>query len=77
MNDVTKSIAKELKLLRIANDYTLRELANKSKVNPATLCRYEQGKCDMKISTISQIVSTYGIEPGFFMAKSLAKKQEE
>lgn len=77
MNDVTKSIAKELKLLRIANDYTLDDLSKKSKVNASTLCRYEQGNSDMKISTLHQIITSYGIDTGFFMAKSLAKKQEE
>lgn len=77
MNEVTKSIAKELKLLRIANDYTLQDLSNKSKINKATLCRYEQGTYDMKISVINQIVSSYGIDTGFFLAKSLARTQEE
>lgn len=77
MNEITKCIGKELKLLRIASDYTLEDLSKKSKVNAATICRYEQGKSDMKISTITQILEAYNIDPGFFMAKSLAKKQEE
>ena len=77
MNDVTRNIAKGLKLLRIANDLTIEELSDKSGVNTSTICRYEQGKSDMKISTIEQIVSSYGIDTGFFMAKNLAKKQEE
>ena len=77
MNEVTKNIARELKLLRIANDYTLKELSEKTSVNTATLCRYEQGKSDMKISTIYQIVNGYNIDTGFFLAKTFAKTREE
>ena len=77
MNEVTECIAKELKLLRIANDYTLKDLSRKSNVNVAIICKYEQGKSDMKISTLDKIVSSYGISTAFFLAKTLAKKQEE
>lgn len=77
MSKLTKSIGKELKMLRIASDYTLEDLSIKSKVHTSTLSRYELGNHDMKISTLEQIVSSYNIDTGFFMLKTLAKMREE
>ena len=76
MDETIKAIAKELKLIRIANDYTLEHIAAKTKVNAGTICRYESGTSDIKISTLDKIVKGYDIDTGFFLAKVFAKTQD-
>ncbi len=74
-DEMIKSIAKELRILRIENDCSQEELANKSKLAQSSIVRYERGIEDMKLSTLAQMIESYGIDLYIFFERIIAKTQ--
>ena len=52
-------IAKELKKLRIENDYTQDDVSVKSGVNIGTIVRYEQGSVTANLDKLCKILNIY------------------
>lgn len=52
---------KQIKDLRIDNDLTQQELANKLNISPKTLARYENGDNEPSISTLIQLALIFNV----------------
>lgn len=59
-------IAKELKKLRIENDYTQDDVSVKSGVNIGTIVRYEQGSVTANLDKLCKILNIYNIDLHIF-----------
>lgn len=59
-------IAKELKKLRIENDYTQEDVSVKSGVNIGTIVRYEQGSVTANLDKLCKILKIYNIDLHIF-----------
>lgn len=59
-------IAKELKKLRIENDYTQDDVSVKSGVNIGTIVRYEQGTVTANLDKLCKILNIYNIDLHIF-----------
>lgn len=59
-------IAKELKKLRIENDYTQEDVSLKSGVNIGTIVRYEQGSVTASLDKLCEILEIYNIDLHIF-----------
>lgn len=71
--EIKKTIAHELKILRINNNMTQSDVARKVNVNEGTIVRYEKNNVTMQIDTIAKIISAYGIDLFSFFELIIAK----
>lgn len=62
MKNLRSGIAKELKKLRIDNDYTQEDVSSKSGVNIGTIVRYEQGTVTANLDKLQRILKIYNID---------------
>lgn len=53
------SIGKELKILRIRNDLTIENVADKFGLSKETIRRYENGSVDMSIERLEKLLAYY------------------
>ena len=68
-----KSVASELKILRVEHNISQEELAEKSGVASSTISKYEAGEKDMNLLKIEQILKPYEINLSIFFARIIAK----
>lgn len=61
MKNLRSGIAKELKKLRIDNDYTQEDVSSKSGINIGTIVRYEQGTVTANLDKLQCILKIYNI----------------
>lgn len=66
MKYLRSGIAKELKKLRIENDYTQEDVSIKSGVNIGTIVRYEQGTVTANLDKLSKILKIYNMDLHIF-----------
>lgn len=70
-------IAERLKRIRQEHDDTIVDLARKSGVSTSTISFYENGKENMNVDKIEQIIAPYNISLGNFFSIIYAKMQEK
>lgn len=75
--EIKKTIAHELKILRINNNMTQSDVARKVGINEGTIVRYEKNNVTMQIDTIAKIISAYGIDIFSFFEIIIAKTHEK
>ena len=56
-------IGNKIHELRVANAYTLNELAHLICTNQETVCRWEKGKCKPSLKMIRKMSAIFKIEP--------------
>ncbi|MGL5245176.1 MAG: helix-turn-helix domain-containing protein [Sarcina sp.] len=59
----------KLKALRVTNGVTLDELSKKLDVTSVTICRYEQGVYEPRITYLKQLADTFGVTLDFFTSE--------
>lgn len=72
--NINELVAKELKVLRVENDMTTKELADKTGVASSTISYYENQKTEIALGKLQQILSAYDLSLLNFFARILAKK---
>lgn len=68
-----KSVASELRVLRVEHNMSQEELQEKSGVASSTISKYEAGEKDMNLLKIEQMLKPYGITLSIFFARIIAK----
>lgn len=68
-----KSVASELKILRIEHNISQEELSEKTGVAASTISKYETGEKDMNLLKIEQILKPYKMNLSIFFARIIAK----
>ena len=80
VNDLCYFIGKELKKLRIENDYTQLDVSVKSGINIGTVVRYEQGTVVARLDKLSEILKIYNINLNIFFSncyENMYRKRKE
>lgn len=72
-----KSVASELKILRVEHNMSQEELQEKSGVASSTISKYEAGEKDMNLLKIEQMLKPYGINLSIFFARIIAKTHKK
>lgn len=72
-----RMIAERLKRIRQEHDDTIISLAQKSGVASSTISFYENGKDNMNMDKIEQIIAPYNISLSIFFKSIYAKMQEK
>lgn len=60
------SIGKELKIIRIRNNYKLEEVADKLNINRETLRRYENNSSGLSVERLEELLNFYRINKSIF-----------
>lgn len=60
------AIGKELKILRIRNDLSIENVANKLGLSYETIRRYENGAVDMSIERLEKLLTFYKVDKILF-----------
>lgn len=63
-----EAIGKELKIIRIRNDMSLDEVAEKINVNRETLRRYENNSSGLSVERLEELLNYYNVEKSIFFA---------
>ncbi|HIQ91045.1 MAG TPA: helix-turn-helix transcriptional regulator [Candidatus Coprosoma intestinipullorum] len=75
-NDLKKVVGKELMLLRKEKDLSNAELANKTKIAPSTISRYEKGNDAMNLDIIAKMINGCDFDISIFFERCIAKMQQ-
>ena len=60
------SIGKELKIIRIRNNYKLEEVADKLDINRETLRRYENNSNGLSVERLEELLNFYKVNKSIF-----------
>lgn len=60
------SIGKELKIIRIRNNYKLEEVADKLEINRETLRRYENNSSGLSVERLEELLNFYKVNKSIF-----------
>ena len=71
-----KKIGKELKIIRIENNYKQDEVAKKTGIASSIISSYETGNKDIRINKLIQLLDFYNVKPEIFFQRIYAKTQE-
>lgn len=79
------SIGKELKIIRIRNNYKLEEVADKLDINRETLRRYENNSNGLSVERLEELLNFYKVNKSIFFenvcanmhAKQIDEEQQE
>ncbi len=66
LEDLQKTIGKEIKKLRCMNDWTQEQIAEKLNISRNAYGDIERGGCDINLSRLTQIGELFGVEPNYF-----------
>lgn len=74
-DEFLRKVGLELLLIRTEHNDRLEDLSNKCGVAPSTLSKYENGREDMSLVKLEQILKSYDITLSIFFARTLARTQ--
>lgn len=60
------SIGKELKIIRIRNNFKLEDVAGNLKINRETLRRYENNSCGLSVERLEELLNFYDVDKAIF-----------
>ena len=75
-----EAIGKELKIIRIRNNYSIDDVAEKLKVNRETIRRYENNSNGLSVERLEELLNFYKVPKNIFFTNVCAnmhKEQEE
>lgn len=61
-----EAIGKELKVIRIRNDLSLDDVAEKMNINRETLRRYENNSNGLSVERLEELLNYYNVEKSIF-----------
>ena len=61
-----EAIGKELKVIRIRNDLSLDDVADKMNINRETLRRYENNSNGLSVERLEELLNYYNVEKSIF-----------
>lgn len=67
-----EAIGKELKVLRIRNNYSIEDVANKLNVNRETIRRYENNSNGLSVERLEELLDFYKIDKSIFFENMCA-----
>lgn len=72
-----ESIGKELKILRIRNNYSVEEVADKLNVNRETIRRYENNSNGLSVERLEELLKFYNVSVNIFFENVCANMQQK
>ena len=75
-DELKKVIGSRLKLLRVENGDTMKELSEKANISITTIWRCENGMHDITMSNITKILNCYDVDISIFFQEVSAKMHE-
>lgn len=70
------SIGKELKIIRIRNNFRLEDVADNLDINKETLRRYENNSNGLSVERLEQLLDFYKIDKSIFFENVCANMHE-
>lgn len=76
MKTTRELIAEELRALRAKSKLSLEDVADISKLNKDTICRYENNQVSMQIDNLEKIIQAYDKDFSIFITQIYANKHK-